>query len=90
MSDVQVESLNIESSLSGGAPAWNNATGSSGYAVQATVINQEVVHFPRESDDDYSDDQFGADLKRASKPLNILAEKARKSLKNDSALKFPT
>ena len=89
MSHVQVESLNIESSLSGGAPSWNNSTGSSGYAVRATITQQQVIHGPAESEMDYSDDQFYADVKRASKPLNILAEKARKSLKNDSALKFP-
>lgn len=42
---------------------------------------------PNESE--YTEDQFMADLKKARAPLTAMADKARKSMKDGSARKFP-
>jgi hypothetical protein len=42
---------------------------------------------PREYD--YTEDEFLADLKKASSPLEAMAKRARESLKNGTGIKFP-
>ena len=44
---------------------------------------------PLDSEPEYSDEQFMADLKKARVPLTVLADKARKSLLEGNARKFP-
>lgn len=38
---------------------------------------------------EYTEEQFVADLKKARKPLEAMAERARKSMKEGTARKFP-
>lgn len=58
-------------------------------AAQASFAPVTIVTMVAQQPGEYSDEQFHADLKRASKPLELLANKARKSMRAGTARKFP-
>ena len=68
-----------------GGVATSATSGRTGVKVEFTIRKSNMDL----GDKEYTDAQFDADLEKASPKLEVLADRARRSLKDRSARKFP-